>query len=233
MEAIVLVGGLGTRLGELTKETPKPMLPIRGVPFLKRLLVHLKSSGFTKAILAVGYKHEVVQLYFSDYLDDIPSIEYSIENNPLGTGGAIEHAMHLVTCKDVFVLNGDSFLELDYFKMYQTHITANADITIASFFINPADRYGVMTVGKNSEVLIFQEKGVAREGLINGGVYLLNVDKIKNTFSSVQKSSFSFEDLVLSNRLLNLKKYHFQTDGYFLDIGVPVDYERAQRELFK
>jgi D-glycero-alpha-D-manno-heptose 1-phosphate guanylyltransferase len=232
MEAIVLVGGLGTRLGELTKNTPKPMLPIRGVPFLERLLAHLKSQGFRRVILAVGYKREVVESYFCDLKSDLPDIAYSIENTPLGTGGAIAQALASVTSSSVFVLNGDSFLDVDYKAMQQQHTNTKADITIASYFIKPADRYGVLKVSDSCEVINFQEKGAVSEGLINGGVYIIDVARLNGIFDMLNKNTFSFEESVLSNASPNLKKYHLQTSGYFLDIGIPEDYEKAQQELF-
>ena len=232
MEAIVLVGGLGTRLGELTKDTPKPMLPIREVPFLERLLSHLKSQGFSRVVLAVGYKHEVIESYFFKVEADLPNITYSVETVPLGTGGAIAKALSCVTTESVFVLNGDSYLSLDYTTMWQQHVKKKADITIASYFIKPADRYGVMQVSDNGEVIRFQEKGAVAEGLINGGVYIMDVTRVNAIFSMLEKTVFSFEKAVLASSSLDLKKYHFQTSGYFLDIGVPEDYERAKHELF-
>lgn len=232
MEAIVLVGGLGTRLGELTKNTPKPMLPIRGIPFLERLLVYLKSNGFTRVILAVGYKKEIVESYFSMLDDRCPEIIYSTEDEPLGTGGAISNAMTHVNSEQVFVLNGDSFLEVDFLAMLNTHVREHSDITIASYYIKPADRYGVMQVNEEQEVIAFEEKGMRTEGLINGGVYLLNQAVLRETFSKMSCPSFSFEEKILSDFSLGLKKVHFQTSGYFLDIGVPSDYQKAQQELF-
>ena len=232
MEAIVLVGGLGTRLGELTKSTPKPMLPIRGVPFLERLLTHLKSQGFIRVILAVSYKREVVESYFCDVKADLPDIAYSVENTALGTGGAIAQALDYVSTDSVFVLNGDSYLDLDYVAMQQQHLQTKADITIASYFIKPADRYGVMQVTEDGVVVSFQEKGASAEGLINGGIYIMNVSRLNTFFFMLGKCVFSFEEAVLADGSLNLIKRHFQTSGYFLDIGIPVDYERAQHELF-
>ncbi|WP_319380102.1 nucleotidyltransferase family protein [Thiomicrorhabdus sp.] len=232
MEAIVLVGGLGTRLGALTKETPKPMLPIRGTPFLERLLVFLKEQGVKNVVLAVGYKREVVESYFSQKNNDLPEIRYSVENSPLGTGGAIAQAIQKTDSEKVFVLNGDSYLDLNFQEMADFHDRCQAEITIASYFIKPADRYGVMEVSDSCEVLNFSEKGVFQEGLINGGVYLLNTAALAEIFTNLSKEVFSFEEEVLSNSSLSLRKYHFQTQGYFLDIGIPADYARAQDELF-
>jgi len=233
MEAIVLAGGLGSRLGHLTKHTPKPMLPIRGIPFLRRLLVHLKKNGFAKVILAVSYKRQVIESYFSSSTgDNLPNIDFSIENEPLGTGGAIANALTLTSSNNVFVINGDSFLHLDYKKIYDFHILKMSDITIASCLISSAGRYGILVVNKDSRVVGFQEKGSVNQGVINGGVYILNVEKMRKKVTSITKKAFSFEEEVLSNSSLLLNTYAFKAEGYFLDIGVPGDYDRAQKELF-
>lgn len=232
MEAIILVGGLGTRLGELTKSTPKPMLPIRGVPFLERLLIFLKENEVSRVILAVGYKKEIVESYFSSREKTVPNIVYSSENSPLGTGGAIAAALRYTVTDDIFVLNGDSFLDVDFKEMEKFHKLNRADITIASHFLSKADRYGVLDVNANKEVVSFEEKGKLNEGLINGGVYLLNTTFLRNIFSTISEKKFSFEETILMNKDLNLNKYHFQTYGYFLDIGIPSDYQKAQSELF-
>jgi len=233
MEAVVLVGGLGTRLGELTKSIPKPMLPIRGIPFLERLLTHLKANGFTKVILAVGYKSEVIKSFFSNSSTNVPEIAYSTEASPLGTGGAIAQALDLVSSRDVFVLNGDSFLELDYGEMYRLHRSIFSDLTIASYFVEIADRYDLMAVTENQEVVGFQEKGKLQGGLINGGVYLLNVERFRKVFASLPATFFSFEEVIVSNPSLGLKKIHYETKGTFLDIGIISDFEYAQELLFK
>lgn len=232
MEAIILVGGLGTRLGELTRNTPKPMLPIRGIPFLERLLLFLKSHNFSRIILAVGYKKKVVESYFSVLDQSLPEIVYSVEDSPLGTGGAIAQALTMVKSEHVFVLNGDSYLDVDFDSMLSFHKDKDSDVTIASYFIKPADRYGVMQVNNKGEVIYFEEKGMHAEGLINGGVYLLKAARLRDAFEREGKDVFSFEESVLSNISLGLKKYHIQTNGHFLDIGVPTDYERSQKELF-
>jgi D-glycero-alpha-D-manno-heptose 1-phosphate guanylyltransferase len=129
-------------------------------------------------------------------------------------------------------MNGDSYLQVDFKKMEVFHNQRMSDITIASYFISPADRYGVMQVNEEFEIELFKEKGKCDQGIINGGVYILNVESLNRIFSSIKNSSFSFEDVVLANQCNKLKKFHFQTDGYFLDIGIPADFEKAQKELF-
>jgi D-glycero-alpha-D-manno-heptose 1-phosphate guanylyltransferase len=233
MEAVILVGGLGSRLGDLTKETPKPMLPIRGVPFLDLLLRHLKKKGITRAILAVGYQRQKIEKYFKQGLDKWPNISFSIEANLLGTGGAILQALCLSSGSDVFVVNGDSFLEADYSAIYKKHLQNKSDITVASCLISSANRYGIIRSNNSGEIIDFLEKGLVSKGLINGGVYLLNRSKLISFLTLLEKESFSFESEVLKAKTLELKKYHFQSEGIFLDIGIPTDYYKAQIELFK
>ncbi|QAB15779.1 nucleotidyltransferase family protein [Hydrogenovibrio thermophilus] len=232
MEAVVLVGGLGTRLGYLTKLTPKPMLPIRNKPFLELLLKSVKKKGIDRVVLAVGYQKEVVQSYFDTNDRDLPQIVFSVEDKPLGTGGAICQALMQTESDSVFVLNGDSYLDLSFQDMKDQHEKANCDITIASCFVRPADRYGVMQVNDERQVISFEEKGKKPEGLINGGVYLLNKVIMRRVLDKIVEIPYSFEEDVLANRTLELIKCHFQVDGYFLDIGVPFDYEKAQKELY-
>lgn len=232
MEAIILVGGLGSRLGPLTENTPKPMLPIREVPFLDRMLQNLYENHISKVILAVGYKKEVVETYFSKTRNNIPKLKYSIESSPLGTGGAILKSLSQVEVEHVFVLNGDSYLDVDFDAMYSHHKSLDSDITIASHYIFNADRYGVLQANEATEVVSFEEKGLHTEGLINGGVYLVKVSSMRSLHDVFEGNRFSFEEKILSINNQDLKIVHFRTNGAFLDIGVPEDYKRAQKELF-
>jgi len=232
MEAIILVGGLGSRLGELTKNTPKPMLPIRGIPFLNLLLQDLKSRGFHKVILATGYKKNVIHSYFSNIDDSLPMISYSHEEKPLGTGGGIMKAFSQVLSDHVFVLNGDSYLDVNFSRMHEQHIATCSDITLASYYMDSADRYGVLSSSLDSRVLKFNEKGKSDKGIINGGIYLLRVSCLQKVFARMKREIFSFEEDILSFFTSDLSIFHFQSAGYFIDIGVPEDYARAQKELF-
>ena len=232
MEAIVLVGGLGTRLGALTKNTPKPMLPIRGVPFLERLLQNLKLCGFKKAVLATGFKSEVIESNFNSNSQLFPEIEISFEDEPLGTGGAIALALEKITSEEVTIFNGDSYLDVDHKAFWDAHLLKQADITIASRYVDPANRYGVLNYDEHSRVIAFEEKGISTTGFINGGVYLCQTKILKEIFKPFNGRAFSFEEDILTKKLSLMKVYHFSSKGFFIDIGVPEDYERAQVELF-
>jgi len=231
-EAIILVGGLGTRLGSLTKNIPKPMLPIRGIPFLERFLQHLKSCGFKKTVLATGYKSDVIESYFQSNPPSLPDIEISLENEPLGTGGAIAKALEKINTDEVTIFNGDSYLDVDYEALLDAHLSKKADITIASRYVDPANRYGVVSYDEHSRLIAFEEKGINTTGFINGGVYLCQTKSLKEISKPFNGRPFSFEEDVLTKKLSLLEIYHFPSNGFFIDIGVPKDYERAQVELF-
>lgn len=232
MEAIILVGGLGTRLGRLTNNTPKPMLPIRGIPFLERFLEHLKLSGIERSILATGFKSEVIETYFPSRSSSLPEIQISFEETPLGTGGAISKALMKVDSKDIIVLNGDTFLNVDYSKLLNAHLIKQADITVASRYVNPANRYGVITYNQNGRVITFEEKGKKSNGYINAGVYVCKVESLREIFAPFGANPFSLEKDILTEICSVKKIYDFKCDGYFIDIGINDDYEKAQLELF-
>src|ERR1700679_519538 len=169
MEAIILAGGLGTRLASRLNGVPKPMAPIAGRPFLEIVLNELKAAEFSRVLLSVGHLHQVIQNHFGESFHGI-KLEYVIESAPLGTGGAIRTALARTTEEAVFVLNGDTFLKIDYRTMLELHTTSGADTTIAVTHQDDIARYGeVMLAGDG--IVGFQEKGRSGPGWINGGVY--------------------------------------------------------------
>ncbi len=239
MEAIVLAGGLGTRLRSAVSNLPKCMAPIghtvisseveKSRPFLSYILDWLQDQGVEHVILSVGYLREHIINWVSaqSYPFDI---DYAVEETPLGTGGGIREALKYCRGKQVFVVNGDTFFPVDL-KAF----TFDAPITVALKPMKDFDRYGAVemrfldsafgSARNDSGVIIgFREKGYCSEGLINGGVYALN-DLDLSGFAP----KFSFEKEVLEP--LKYKTYGIVQDCYFLDIGIPEDYERAQTEL--
>ncbi|ENM1574665.1 nucleotidyltransferase family protein [Campylobacter jejuni] len=214
MQAIILCGGLGTRLKSVIKDIPKPMAPINNKPFLEFIFEYLKKQGIKEVILAVSYKYEVIKEYFKDEFLDI-KIKYSIEKEPLGTGGAIKEALKFVKNK-AYVLNGDTIFDIDLKKL----ILNNSKICLALKQMNDFDRYGTVNVNEQGFVISFEEKVFKKQGLINGGIYLLTKD-IFNEFDLEKK--FSFEEFLQENyEKLKAKACIF--DDYFIDIGVPEDY---------
>lgn len=226
MHAVILAGGLGTRLRSVLPDTPKPMAPIQGRPFLALLIDYLALQGFTSVVLSVGYKYENIQSYFGSQYGAI-DIRYSIESEPLGTGGAIKKSLSLVDGDSVFVLNGDTFLQLDYKRMLAGAVFRDSLLHIALRSVDDVSRYGAVKVDKN-EIVSFSEKSGAAAGLINSGIYLLS-PAIFESFDMPDK--FSFEQDFIYQHLKSIRPISYVTEGYFIDIGVPEDYMRAQREL--
>ncbi|EAH7090767.1 D-glycero-D-manno-heptose 1-phosphate guanosyltransferase [Campylobacter coli] len=215
MQAIVLAGGLGTRLRSVVQDLPKPMAPINGEPFLAFVLEHLKKQGITEVILSVSYKYELIQEYFKDEFHGM-RIRYNIEKELLGTGGAIKDALKLIK-NEVYVLNGDTFFDIDLKKL----VLSNSNkICIALKQIQNFDRYGTVNIDKQGLVTSFEEKVFKKQGLINGGIYLLKKD-IFDKFDLEKK--FSFEEFLQENyKSLKIQTQIF--DDYFIDIGIPEDY---------
>ncbi|EDF8547993.1 NTP transferase domain-containing protein [Campylobacter coli] len=222
MQAIVLAGGLGTRLRSVVQDLPKPMAPINGKPFLAFVLEHLKKQGITEIILSVSYKYELIQEYFKDEFEGM-KIHYNIEKELLGTGGAIKDALKLVK-NEVYVVNGDTFFDIDLKKL----VLNGSKICIALKQMQNFDRYGTVNVDEQGIVTSFEEKVFKKQGLINGGIYLLKKD-IFDEFSLEKK--FSFEEFLQENyKSLKIQTQIF--DDYFIDIGIPEDYQIFCNYLF-
>lgn len=226
MEAIVLAGGLGTRLRSAVPDLPKPMAPIGNRPFLSFVLDGLADAGFETAVLAVGYRSEAIREYFKDHYGAL-RIRYSIEDKALGTGGAIRLGLEKTVSRHVFVLNGDTYLELDYRAMYQAHMAARASITVAVRCVGDTARYGALEIGRG-RVQGFVEKGRSGPGVINGGTYLVSRDLFARY---ALPEAFSLETDVLMPYVSELRPLAFEAEGMFIDIGVPEDYARAREVL--
>lgn len=221
MEAIILAGGFGTRLKNIVSELPKPMVPIRGIPFLSYILNQLERQGFSKVVLAVGYLHEKISGYYGDHYKSI-KIEYSIEDEPLGTGGCVKIAMRKTSDKYVYVINGDTYFDVDFSK-----ITLPNYVLIACKKMEDTSRYGRVVIKENI-VVNFSEKGIGGSGYINGGIYCFNRD-VFDIFDLPAK--FSIEKDLFEKYLVELSIQTYLSNDYFIDIGIPDDYEKAQREL--
>lgn len=226
MEAIILAGGLGTRLSSRLSDLPKAMAPIAGQPFLKILLEQLLAAGCGHVILSVGYRHQVILDRFRDSYRGM-SLGYVIEEIPRGTGGAIRLALQHAKEPSVLVLNGDTFLELDFATMLSVHATSTRPITIAVTNVNQMARYGGVVVDQE-HAIGFVEKGRTGAGWINAGVYAIDRDF---PWPEDLPPRFSFEMDVLTKYLQQLHPTVFRCDGRFLDIGTPEDLDRAQTEL--
>ena len=226
MEAIILAGGLGTRLASRLQGLPKPMAPVAGRPFLEILLKQLHRCGCARVLLSVGYRHEVIQEHFGAAFCGM-KIDYAVESAPLGTGGAIRLALEQANEESVLVLNGDTFLDADYAAMMRFHEEEGAEATLAAIHRDDVSRYGGVTI-EGRRVVGFEEKGRTGPGWINAGTYVLARNL---AWPPALAEKFSIEHDFFAPEVARLRPAAYKVEGYFLDIGVPEDYDRAQTEL--
>jgi D-glycero-alpha-D-manno-heptose 1-phosphate guanylyltransferase len=228
-EAIILAGGLGTRLKETVPDLPKCMAPVAGRPFLFHVINHLRSQGVEKFIFSLGYMHEVIEEYLSSQFSTL-NYECSVEQEPLGTGGAIQLACTKATETNVAVVNGDTLFKANLHEAFIFHNHNMAECTLLLKSMTDFDRYGVVEINADKLVSSFKEKQFYQSGNINAGVYVLNVSKF---LDEEFPSAFSFEKDYLEKFFNKRRVYGLVQDNYFIDIGIPEDYSRAQRELTK
>jgi len=226
-EAIILAGGLGTRLQSEVANLPKCMAPINDHPFLYYQIRHLQQQGIERFIISLGYLSTHAAAYISTLLPD-DAYTLVTEPYPLGTGGAVHLAMQQVRGKSVWVLNGDSICMISLKQQLQLHQINAATCTLALVPMQQFDRYGVVTVDDMNRITGFQEKKWQEYGLINAGIYLMEVAAFQS-FSWPEK--FSLENEYLQQHYATTPMYGYTENAYFLDIGIPEDYHRAQREL--
>ncbi len=229
MQALILVGGLGTRLRKVVNNCPKPMMQVGGRPFLEYLILQLRRYNLTEIILSIGYLGNRIRKYFQNGRQWGVRIRYSEEEAPLGTGGAIKLAEDLIKTDDFLVLNGDSYLDIDLNELIRFHKLQRALATLALVRVSRPDRYGVVEVDKDYHIMNFREKGaVSKSSLINGGIYIFH----KEMFSSIPKGNISLEKNIFP-LLMGKRFYGRPHKVYFIDIGVPGDYDRLQKEFWR
>jgi len=221
MEAVILAGGLGTRLRSVVSEIPKCMAPVAGKPFLQYQLEWLSRFGCTHVVLSVGYLKDLI----FRFMESRPwpfEVSYAVEEEPLGTGGGIRLALQKCRGRKVYVLNGDTFFNVDL-----PALPFAAPVTLALKPMRDFDRYGAVDFDGDL-VTGFREKEACAEGLINGGVYAIDRTSLD---MALYPRKFSFErDVLVPLADYGLVAGQVQ-GGYFIDIGIPEDYARAQREL--
>ena len=236
-QAIILAGGLGTRLRSAVPELPKCMAPVAGKPFLSYVIDALQQQGIGKFIFALGYKSEHFEEYlaekFSSGSATFPggsgsSCQLSIETEPLGTGGAIRLACRKAAEAQVLVLNGDTFFGVRIAELAAFHEAEKAHCTLCLKPMENFDRYGVVELNSDGSIRHFREKQFYKAGLINGGVYALDTARF---LSASLPEKFSFEKDYLEQQEPGRRLFGLVQDGYFIDIGIPEDYQRAQQEL--
>lgn len=222
----MLAGGLGTRLRPKVPDVPKVMAPVGGRPFLEYVLDRLIVAGITDIILSVGYRSDhIIQHFGRNYGGAV--LDYAVENAPLGTGGAVRYALEGRGSDPALVLNGDTLLDLDYVTLTSWYLEAFVPVAVVLRKVPDVARYGSVLVS-GERVTAFLEKGGSGPGLINAGVYIVQ-PKVFDDYKLA--GNFSFETSLLQRHYRSLGVRAFVTNGYFIDIGVPEDYERAQLEL--
>ena len=225
-EAIILAGGFGTRLRTVVSDVPKPMAPVAGRPFLCWLIDRLALQGYSHIVLATGYMHEKVEEYFHNEYNGV-RIDYAREMSPLGTGGAIVNALQHCTEECITVLNGDTLFDINHRWLADMADSNGGRLTIVTRRVNDAGRYGAVETDAAGQITAFREKDPSiGSGYINGGIYRMHRSLLDGYTVGTQ---FSFEKEVMQP--LREPFYAYPSDAYFIDIGVPDDYARAQTEL--
>jgi D-glycero-alpha-D-manno-heptose 1-phosphate guanylyltransferase len=225
-EAIILAGGLGTRLRSAVPDLPKCLAPVGGRPFIAYVTDHFRREGIRRFIFALGYK----STYFDEFFrSEFPRGDYdiSLEEEPLGTGGAIRQACGRVEGTTVLILNGDTFFRIGVKDLAKFHTERQAGCSLCLKPMRDFDRFGVVELADDGRVSRFREKQYYAAGLINGGVYALEKAAL---LQEEWPKVFSFEkDYLEAGREKRL--YGLVQDNYFIDIGIPEDYRRANEEL--
>lgn len=226
-EAVILAGGLGTRLRSEVSDRPKVLAEVNGQPFIHYVLDYLVAHGMEHVILSVGYMGEMIEKQLgSQYKSTRVSFVY--EETPMGTGGGIYLALKEARQDVVAVVNGDTIFQVDLQSMAEFHMATNADFTLALKRMQNFDRYGTVEIDDNGYITAFKEKQFMEDGLINGGVYTVSRhDFVDHQFDL----PFSLEQDYFEKYLTKDVICGIECDAYFLDIGIPDDFKRAQIEL--
>lgn len=228
-EAVILAGGFGTRLKAVVSDVPKPMAPVNGSPFLHYLMEYIAAAGITRVVLSTGYMAEKVRAHFGHTYCGM-QIAYCEEKTPLGTGGGIRLALEHCHTNHVLVLNGDSFFAVPLEEYFEAHNESEAVASLALRPVEDGSRYGTISL-EGSRVTAFREKSADITGpaLINGGVYVLN--RAYYLGATPAGAAFSIEYDFFAKQATEAHLHGFVSSGYFIDIGIPEDYARAQLEL--
>ncbi len=222
MEAIVLAGGLGTRLRSVVSDVPKPMAPVAGKPFLELLLTNLVKHGFTRIIISSGYMSEKIIEYFGSAFMGA-EIVHEVEAAPLGTGGAVRASLRHCNDDHVYILNGDTYVDLDFVQIDALWKSHKKSIIILRQ-VEDTSRYGRVEVANNQRIVRFSEKGLSGEGLINAGCYVMPTHSLDN----FPEGAFSLESSYFIPLVNEIEFLGHMTSGVFIDIGIPEDYAKAQ-----
>lgn len=224
MKAVLLVGGMGTRLQRVVTGAPKPLAAVGQRPFLELLVAQLRHQGICRLVFCTGYLAEEIEKEFGDGRRWEVKIEYSKEPSALGTGGAVKFAEPLLRDASSFlVMNGDSFMEMDFPQLIAFHRQRGGVAAMATVRMKNEKRYGTVQSAADGRVIGFSEKGGAASGFVNAGVYVFDhriLQHIPEGPSSLERDIFP--------KILDHGLYALEQPGVFIDIGTPEDYARAQ-----
>lgn len=226
IDAVVLAGGLGTRLQTAVGDQPKPLATVQGRPFLDILVDDLVRQGLRRIIFCVSHRREQIIAHFRDRTD--AEFQFSEEETPLGTGGAVRHAAHLIRSDLFLVLNGDSFCRIDYQKFLAFHRAKSAALSIVVTEARGRTDGGTIELAANGRIASFREKtSVADTGraFINAGIYLMRKDA---PASWKRPYPFSLERDIFPDQVAGSDCYGFVVEAEVVDIGTPERYADAQ-----
>ena len=227
MKVIILAGGFGTRLQSVVHDMPKPMADIDGTPFLEILMSYMIQYGADEFILCVSYLRDKIISFFGNEYKGCP-VHYSIEKEPLGTGGAVKQAFDMFHLEEALVLNGDTFVQVDYARFYRQSRGTGLSVVLKN--VPDVSRFGFVETDGNYILRFCEKSKVCQKGLISAGVYY--VQKSIWKYTPAQKS-FSFEKDIMEKNIDHLQVRFSLAEDYFIDIGLPESYAQANRELKK
>ena len=223
-EVIILAGGFGKRLFDVVSDVPKCLAPINGTPFLDYLIKYLQKYGISRLILSLGYKSDFIISYINEFHSDL-DVTFVIEDSPLGTGGAIKASLKEVKAKNVLVVNGDTFFNINLNAFYNAALTNQYAFTMALQRMERNYRYGFVELDEKNEIISFCEKQESNNVLINTGFYIINKEQLD---FGANNDIFSLEKDFFESDLRKIKLYGIEFNDEFIDIGVPYDFNKAQ-----
>ena len=223
IDSVILCGGLGKRLRSEIGEAQKVMAQVKGVPFLDHHLASFKKQGIRRVILCTGYKADEVEDYYRQHSHDL-AIEFSREDKPLGTGGAVKHARLFIESDLFLVINGDSFIEMDLSRLLNYHATKKAQATIVMAKVQDAKDFGTIVLDEQNRITQFNEKNSASAGYVNAGVYCFS-KSVLDVMPAQENFSLEYD---VFPRLAGGDIFGFPVDCSFIDIGTPQRFKKAQ-----
>ena len=226
-ECIILAGGLGTRLRSTVPDLPKCMAGVAGKPFVDWIIAYLRDQGIERFVFSLGYMHEVIESHIYERYPEM-HVRFAVETEPLGTGGGIRLACQQAADQNALIVNGDTLFKADLSELGVFHKQQAADCTLALKPMFQFDRYGAVTTDDQHRITVFREKQWHEQGNINGGIYVLNRVKFLQEDLPLK---FSFEKDYLEAMYPDRRIFGLVQDAYFIDIGIPEDYNKANEDF--